>query len=64
MYESNVRCQFLLPNTNQLVTEQLYGFPLIPDDTMVTQDVVAMGFDCGAPPEPAVMSCLIQLIPH
>ncbi|CAI8044162.1 hypothetical protein GBAR_LOCUS24525 [Geodia barretti] len=53
MFESNVRCQFLLPDTGQVVTEKLFGFPLLPDDTTVTQDVVAVGFDCGAPPEPA-----------
>lgn len=53
MYESNVRCQFMVPG-GKVVTEKLFGFPIIPDDTIVTQDVVAVGFDCGAPPEPSV----------
>ena len=53
MYESNVRCQFMVPG-GQVVTEKLFGFPIIPDDTIATQDVVAVGFDCGAPPEPYV----------
>ena len=56
MYESNVRCQFELPS-GQVVTETLFEFPTIPDDTIVTQDVVAVGFDCGAPPEPSVSGC-------
>ena len=53
MYESNVREQFLLPS-GQVVTEKLFGFKLVPDNTTVTQGAVAMGFDCGVPPEPAV----------
>ena len=62
MYESNVRCQFLVPG-GQLVTEKLFGFPIIPDDTVVTQDVVAVGFDCGAPPEPSVNTGQEGVIP-
>jgi len=53
MYESNVRGQFLLPS-GQVVTEKLFGFNLVPDNTTVTQGAVAVGFNCGAPPEPAV----------
>ena len=53
MFQSNPSSQFLLPN-GEILTENLYGFPIVPDDTIVTQDVVAVGFDCGAPPEPSV----------
>lgn len=55
MYESNVRETFVLENGG-MVTEKLFGFELIADDVTVSQDVLAMGFDCGAPPEPAVSS--------
>lgn len=53
MYKSNVKCQFAYTN-GTVITEKLYGFKLLSDDTIVTQDSVAMGFDCGAPPEPIV----------
>ena len=53
MYESNVRETFVLENGGT-VTEKLFGFKLIPDNITVTQDALALGFDCGAPPEPAV----------
>ncbi len=52
VFESNVRCSF--QNGSDVITEKLYGLPLIPDNTVVTQDSLAMGFDCGAPPEPLV----------
>lgn len=51
MFESNVRCQFLLAN-GSVITEQLFGFPLVPDNSLQSNQPVAMGFDCGAPPEP------------
>lgn len=52
MFESNVQCQFV--NGTKVITEQLFGFPFVSDDEVVTTDSVVMGFDCGAPPEPAV----------
>lgn len=52
MFESNVRCSF--SNGSEVVTEKLFGFPLLPDDEVVLTDSVAVGFDCGSPPEPAV----------
>ena len=55
MFNNNVRCQFSLPG-GQVVTEQLFGFPLLPVTTTVTQAVAAVGFACGAPPEPSVSS--------
>ena len=63
MYESAPRCQFLMSN-GDIVTEKLFGFPIISDDTIVTQDVVAIGYDCGAPPEPAVMIPYPEPIDH
>ncbi len=57
MYESNVRETFALEGGGT-VTEKLFGFELVPDNLTVTQDVLAMGFDCGAPPEPAVSPLL------
>lgn len=53
MFESNVKEQFLL-STGEIVTERLFGFSLIPDNTTVTKGAVAVGFSCGAPPEPTV----------
>lgn len=53
MYESNVRQQFALEN-GTVLTETLFGFPMVPDNTTITQDSLASGFDCGAPPEPPV----------
>ena len=53
MFESNVREQFLL-NSGEIVTEALFGFSLISDNTTVTKGAVAVGFSCGAPAEPAV----------
>ncbi len=55
MYESNVRETFVLENGGTVI-EKLFGFELIPDNRTVTQGVLALGFDCGAPPEPAVSS--------
>lgn len=52
MFESNVRCSFT--KTNNTVTEKLFGFKLVSDEIVVTQDSVAVGFECGSPPEPAV----------
>ena len=52
MFESNVQCQFI--NGTKVVTEELFGFPFISDDEVVTTESVVVGFDCGAPPEPAV----------
>ena len=52
MFESNVRCRF--SNETDVVNEKLFGFPLLPDDAVVTSDSVAVGFDCGSPPEPTV----------
>ncbi len=52
MFESNVRCSF--QNGSDIITEKLYGLPLVADTTVVTQDSLAMGFECGAPPEPLV----------
>ena len=53
MFESNVREQFYLSN-GEIVTESLFGFSFIPDNTTVTKGAVAVGFSCGAPPEPTV----------
>ena len=60
MYESNVRERFVVEK-GVTVTEKLFGFVLVPNNVTVTQDVLALGFDCGAPPEPAVSDayCLL-----
>ena len=55
MFESNVRCRF--SNGSKVITEKLFSFPLLPDDVVVTTDSVAVGFDCGSPPEPTVSDC-------
>lgn len=52
MFESNVRCQF--NNGSKVIIEQLFGFRFLSDDEVVRTDSVAVGFDCGSPPEPAV----------
>ncbi|KAL5466810.1 hypothetical protein EMCRGX_G030960 [Ephydatia muelleri] len=51
MFESNVREQFYLSD-GEIVTESLFGFSFIPDNATVTKGAVAVGFSCGAPPEP------------
>ena len=53
MFESNVREQFYLSD-GEIVTESLFGFSFIPDNATVTKGAVAVGFSCGAPPEPTV----------
>ncbi len=53
MFESNVRCSFQ-NGSSGVITEKLYELPLVPDSAVITQDSVAMGFECGAPPEPLV----------
>ena len=59
MFESNVHCQYSFSNGSGLVTDTLFGLKKVPDDTIVTQDSVAMGFDCsGVPPEPRVCVCI------
>lgn len=55
MFESNVRQQFKLQD-GQVITEELFGIDSVPDNSTVTSRSVAMGFDCGVPPEPSV-SC-------
>lgn len=57
MFESNIHCQYSFSNGSGLVTDTLFGLVKVPDNTVVTQDSVAMGFDCGAPPEPRVCIC-------
>lgn len=57
MFESNARCQF--SNGSEVITERLFGFPLLPDDEVVTTDSVAIGFNCGSPPEPVVSYYLL-----
>ena len=55
MFESNVRCSFFTDTSKtKTITEKLYGFKLVSDSEVVSQDSVAVGFDCGAPPEPMV----------
>ena len=41
-----------IPNSDVLVYESLFGFKLVTDNIM--RSTGAVGFDCGAPPEPAV----------
>ena len=54
MFSSNVGGQYSFPNGSGLVNDTIFGFPFVPDDTVVTQDSVAVAFLCGAPPEPRV----------
>ena len=54
MFESNVHCHYSYPNGSDPVTDTLFGFQKVSDDTIVAQGSVAMGFDCGVPPEPRV----------
>ena len=53
LFSNHVIGQFSL-SSGQLVTEKLFGLQVVPDNTTVTKGSVAVGFDCGAPPEPAV----------
>ncbi|XP_064393364.1 uncharacterized protein LOC135340879 [Halichondria panicea] len=51
MFESNVRCSFQ-NGSSGVITEKLYELPLVSDSAVITQDSVAVGFECGSPPEP------------
>ncbi len=53
MFESNVRCSFQ-NGSSGVITEKLYELPLVSDSAVITQDSVAVGFECGSPPEPLV----------
>ena len=62
MFESNVRCHFY--NETEVLNEKLFGFPLLPDEEVVTNDSVAVGFDCGSPPEPIVSAVSMHCTSH
>ena len=53
MFTSNIRAKFDLPE-GDVITETLFGLNLVPDDSMLQNQSVVMGFDCGVPPEPSV----------
>ena len=53
MFASNVREKFNLGGS-KVVTEELYGFQFVTDSAVVIDQSVAVGYDCHAPPEPAV----------
>ena len=53
MFTSNVRAKFDLPE-GDVITETLFGLNLVPDDSVLQNRSVVMGFDCGVPPEPSV----------
>lgn len=43
------------PYSDVFIVEELFGFEFIPsDEAVIEQESVAVGFDCGAPPEPMV----------
>ena len=44
---------FPVPESNVIVEERLFGLELV-DDYIIKESNVAVGFDCGAPPEPGV----------
>jgi hypothetical protein len=52
MFQSNVQPTFLVVD-GSYVNETSFGFGFIPDNTVVVNSSVAVGFDCGAPPIPA-----------
>ena len=56
MFESNVKETYWLLD-GSLVTDHFFGFKMVGDNVTVTQDSVVIGFNCGAPPEPAVSVC-------
>lgn len=53
MFESNIKESYWLAD-GSLVTDHFFGFKMVGDNVTVTQDSVVIGFNCGAPPEPAV----------
>lgn len=57
MFESNVKETYWLLD-GSLVTDNFFGFEMVSDNVTVTQDSVVIGFNCGAPPEPAVSVCV------
>ena len=57
MFESNVKETYWLLD-GSLVTDHFFGFKMVGDNVTVTQDSVVIGFNCGAPPEPAVSVCV------
>ncbi len=57
MFVGNVQETF--KNGDTVVTEKLYGFEFVPDDAMVTDGSLAVGYDCHAPPEPMVINILL-----
>lgn len=57
MFESNVKETYWLLD-GSLVTDHFFGFEMVSDNVTVTQDSVVIGFNCGAPPEPAVSVCV------
>ncbi len=60
MFESNVHCQYSFSDGSGLVRDTLFGFKKVPDDTVLQHESVAMGFDCGVPPEPRVMLIIVS----
>ena len=63
MYESNVRQRFTLSN-GTVVTEKPFGFQFLRDDALIAYDSVTVGFECGAPPAPAVSCCSSRMLPR
>ena len=53
MFVSNVQPTFQVTD-GTYVNESSYGFQFVSDSLTVVNDSVAVGFDCGAPPIPAV----------
>ena len=65
MFASNVKEKFFpYPNSDVIVTEKLFGFQFISDETVLANDTAAVGFDCGAPPEPVVGPNIIRTLDY
>ena len=60
MFASNVKQTFL--RGEQTITEKLFGFEFISDGSVVVNGSLAMGYDCHAPPEPAVIDVIIPVV--
>ena len=57
MFESNIHCNYAFLNGSGLVSDHLAEFKKVPDESVLTTESVAMGFDCGVPPNPRVSYC-------
>lgn len=58
MFQSNVKESFILGD--KIITDTLFGLQLVPDNSVITEGSVAVGYDCHAPPEPAVKKLILS----